>query len=222
MKDAETGPSWQALSELVDGETDAAQAGRMAAAWRDDAALRERWYAYHLIGDVLRSDELAGGAGDAAFLQRLRVRLAQEPVVLAPVQATTAARRSLGPLRRWARPAAVAAGFVMVAGALTVLRIDAPATSPQLAVQPAPAAVAAVMTAPAAPAALVGPLPVAAADAESRPVDLAGAVLIRDARLDAYLAAHQQFGGGAALGLPAGVLRGAAHEGPTVVGAGAR
>ena len=219
MKDAETGAAWQALSELVDGETDAAQAGRMAAAWRDDAALRERWHAYHLIGDVLRSDELAGGTGDAAFLARLRGRLAQEPVVLAPAQDATAVRRPSAPLRRWSRPAAVAAGFVMVAGALAVLRIDAPTTSPQLAVQPAPAAVAAAAP-PAASAALVGPLPVAAA--ESRPVDLAGAVLIRDARLDAYLAAHQQFGGSAVLGLPAGVLRGAAHEGAAVIGPGAR
>ena len=36
-------------------------------------------------------------------------------------------------------------------------------------------------------------------------------VLIRDARLDEYLAAHQQFGGGAALGMPAGMIRRAAQ-----------
>jgi sigma-E factor negative regulatory protein RseA len=218
MKDAENGPVWQALSDLADGEADAALAGRVTAAWRDDAALRERWHAYQLIGDVLRSDELAGCGGDAAFLQRLRGRLAEEPVVLAPAAAAElpAVQQPAVARRRWARPAAVAAGFMMVAGALTVMRLDAPApaAAPQLAVQQAPT--------PVAPA-LVGPQPVvAAAEAGPERVEVANGVLIRDARLDAYLAAHQQFGGGAALGLPAGFLRGAAHEGPAAVDAGSR
>jgi len=47
-----------------------------------------------------------------------------------------------------------------------------------------------------------------AADAEA-PAGL----LVRDARLDAYLAAHKQFGGSSALGLPSGFLRAATREG---------
>ena len=48
-------------------------------------ARARRWHAYHLIGDVLRSDDLASAPGrDAAFLQRLSARLDDEPAVLAP------------------------------------------------------------------------------------------------------------------------------------------
>jgi sigma-E factor negative regulatory protein RseA len=38
--------------------------------------------------------------------------------------------------------------------------------------------------------------------------------LLRDARLDRYLAAHQQFAGSTALGVPSGFLRNAAAEAP--------
>lgn len=208
----------QALSALADGECGRDQAAAVTAAWHDDAELRSRWHAYQLIGDALRSDELAGGAGDAAFLQRLRGRLEQEPVVLAPAgraeddapAATPLRARSR--LRRWGTPAAVAAGFVMVVGALTVTRnpLD-PATdsaAPQLAVAPAPAEPQ-----------LVGPQPVATALAERAP---GGAVLIRDARLDEYLKAHNQFGGSSALGVPSGFLRSATYEGPGAAAAGSR
>ena len=85
MTESDTTTPWQSLSALADGEVDAAAAASLAAAWRDDAMLRRRWHAYHLIGDALRSEELAAGAGDAAFLRRLRERLDREPVVLAPV-----------------------------------------------------------------------------------------------------------------------------------------
>ena len=61
---------------------------------------------------------------------------------------------------------------------------------------------------PAAPAVGVEPQPVGQSASERAP-----AVLIRDPRLDAYLAAHQQFGGSSALGVPSGFLRNATHEG---------
>ena len=50
------------LSALVDGELDPAAAVRACAGWRDDAGCRATWHAYHLIGDVLRSDDLASDA----------------------------------------------------------------------------------------------------------------------------------------------------------------
>ncbi|HRI18437.1 MAG TPA: RseA family anti-sigma factor, partial [Burkholderiaceae bacterium] len=75
----------QDLCALVDGECDASALGGACAQWRTDASLRASWHAYHLIGDVMRSDELASDAGrDAAFVRSLRERLAQEPVILAP------------------------------------------------------------------------------------------------------------------------------------------
>jgi sigma-E factor negative regulatory protein RseA len=63
------------LSALADGELDAAAVGHACAGWHGDAEQRETWHAYHLIGDVMRSDDLASDtARDAAFLGALRAR----------------------------------------------------------------------------------------------------------------------------------------------------
>lgn len=227
----------QALSALADGEADAAAAASVTSSWRDDAALRGRWHAYQVIGDVLRSDELAACRGDAAFLRRLRERLEREPVVFAPadvqpaaepaqtVVAMGGARTPRARIRRWAPPAAVAAGFVAVAGALTVLRtpdVPAPGREAQLAAALQPAPQAAQLAAVAAPQ-LVGPVagPEVLASRDL-PADVPANVLIRDARIDEYLAAHKQFGGSSALGLPSGFLRSATYQGPGSVAPASR
>jgi sigma-E factor negative regulatory protein RseA len=181
------------LSALMDGELhDPAEVAQGCRAWRDDAALRQSWHRYHLIGDIMRSEDLAAtGARDAAFLHGLRARLEAEPVVLAPSpisrEAAVRTRRW-----RWAGPAAVAAGFVAVAGVLVVTRAPAPEVVEQAR---APAA---------APQAVV--VPVAAAPQPEPAVTPVNGQLIRDARLDRYLAAHQQFAGSTALG-PSTFLR---------------
>ncbi|RZL01231.1 MAG: hypothetical protein EOP36_12460 [Rubrivivax sp.] len=121
----------EVLSALADGEAGSAEVARACAAWRDDAAVRARWSDYHLIGDVMRSDELADASSSAHFLKSFRERLVQEPVVLAPAGLVARHQTSvmdLGvaavppaePLRRrvWAGPMAVAACFVMIVGAL--------------------------------------------------------------------------------------------------------
>jgi sigma-E factor negative regulatory protein RseA len=111
------------LSALADGDAQAADPA--CAGWRDDAEARRTWHAYQLIGDVMRSDDLARPATrDAAFLAGLRERLAAEPVVLAPAPAKLPARR--GP--HWLLPVAAAAGFVVVAGVLVVTRVSQPGT----------------------------------------------------------------------------------------------
>lgn len=183
-------PRRECLSALMDGDAQALSAA--CAAWRDDADARGQWHAYHLIGDVLRSEELAQSpAADARFLSALRVRLAVEPVVLAPAARPAAA----APRRRWLAPAAAAAAFVVVAGVLVVTRGVLPGDSaaPQMAAAPAPA--------PVLRAAVAEPL-------------LADSALIRDARLDRYLSAHKQYGGSSALGLPGGVLQRASTVAP--------
>jgi len=195
------------LSALVDGEIDANAAARLAGQWRDDAALRSRWHAYHLIGDVLRSDDLAQANRDAALWAAVHERIAQEPVVLAPEVKTAAARVP----RRWMASAAVAAGFVAVAGALVVTgtpggRESAPAQIARAPESIAPVAqVAQVAAAPAST--VIGSNDERAAAANS--------AVIRDARLERYLAAHQQFGGSSALGVPSGFLRSATYEAPS-------
>ncbi len=195
------------LSALADGELEPAEVARVCTRWRDDPELRGRWHAYQLIGDVLRSEDLAAsGARDAALLASLRGRLANEPVVLAPEPASAspdapvpmraAARRG-----RWAwkAPAAVAAGFVAVAGVLTVVGL--PETAP-----PGGAVLARSGAGTGAPA--------AALRAASPDVVLANDRVVRDARLDRYLNAHKQFAGTSALGMPSGFLRNAAVETP--------
>ncbi len=177
------------LSSLMDGESPGDEVDGVCAQWRQDAQLRVDWHAWHLIGDVLRSDELAARpTRDAAFLNALRERLAAEPVPLAPqplpeadvprhpqvangfvAQGLLAASQ---PRRRAARgwlmaPAAMAAGFVAVAGVTLVVRNSAPEQT-------------------------------AATLAKAEPVGTAAsAVLVRNAQLDRYLSAHRALASGA-------------------------
>lgn len=189
------------LSSLMDGDLAPAAVADACRAWRDDAEARACWHTYHLIGDVLRADDLAlSPARDRDFLQALRTRLADEPVPMAPApldggladaQPAAAAvpwlqvangaavplaapaaapRRGLGWL---VAPAAVAAGFVAVAGVMVVLRSGAPAG-------PGPGAGPALAQNQAAPGAVVP------------------ASVLRDTRLDRYLDAHRSLASGVA------------------------
>jgi sigma-E factor negative regulatory protein RseA len=195
------------LSALVDGETDGAASDAACAGWKVDVEVRRTWHAWHLIGDVLRSEDLASSANrDQQFLVALRERLAAEPVVLAPAPLLTTARaapsggvislsrRSPG---RWMLPSAIAAGFMLVVGTFVVVR---PGSGPGTA---APVIALAGNGADAA-----SPLREVSIRESAGAVAVNGK-LIRDARLDRYLAAHKQFAGSSALGLPSAFLRSA-------------
>lgn len=191
----------QDLSAMMDGHLAEAEAARLCRDWRDDAELRVTWHAYHLIGDVMRSDDLAKlPRHDEAFLCALRQRLVDEPVVMAPA-ATVVAAPPARRRRAWLAPAAVAAGFVAVAGVLVVTRMTDPATDRSGLLAGAPAAPTGVVkvsggaavTAPAAPA-------------------VVDDMLIRDARLDRYLEAHRQYG--SVTMVPGGVVRSTATAAP--------
>jgi sigma-E factor negative regulatory protein RseA len=193
--------SAEEFSALVDGELGPDGVARACTIWRGDARSRQTWHAYHLIGDVLRSDDLASRpARDAEFLNRLRERLAEEPVVLAPaaLPAAAAAPAMAGrrALRHWRAGAAVAAGFVAVAGVLVVMRSPAPQPVAELARAP--------VSAPVVPVATESGVEQAAYVTDGR--------VMRDARLDRYLAAHQQFAGTSALGVPSAFLRSATTD----------
>ena len=196
-----------ALSALMDGDDSAT--GDACRAWRADAAARADWHAYHLIGDLMRSDEHpADDVRDARFLADVRARLANEPVVLAPTPAVAppAAMASMRPRRArwWMAPTAVAAGFVAVAGVLRVTRVSAPeGPAPSLtagSVAPVAGVRSAAVSGPTAPAL---PQP----GVESAP-------MIRNAELDRYLAAHRQYANGAAQVAPGGAVRNAAATAP--------
>lgn len=163
---------------------------------------REAWHLYHLVGDVLRSPELASGTDSRDFLSRLRQNLAAEPapelsapaelqqMVLPQAEAVQAANMSVF---RWK----MLAGFASLAVVGTVgwnswgyLQGNAPAAAQLAVVVPASAEILAVANGAAPP------------------------VMIRDPRLDELLAAHKKFGSTSALQMPAGFLRNATFEAP--------
>jgi sigma-E factor negative regulatory protein RseA len=188
----------QRISELTDGWLDATTLGRTCADWAADEDARRTWHTYHLIGDVLRSDELARAPrDDRAFLAGLRERLRQEPVPLAPGAVTSAVPPRLpsdapdGVSRnrlRWGRPMALAAGVVAVAGVLVVLRTPTPDLGGAYAVK-SPVGVAG----PASSGALLALPP--------------QAEMLRDARVDEYLRAHREALAGSPAALPGGAMR---------------
>jgi len=189
------GQQRQALSALMDGDGSAADDALRG--WRDDARARADWHAYHLIGELMRSDDVqCAPLHDAQFLSGLRVRLALEPVVLAPAALTRpdASARPGRSSRTWVRSMAVAAGFAAVAGVLVVMRPG----GPEGAAQDRSPLLANQGVAPSASAAAPG--------TEGR--------LIRSAELDRYLAAHRQYNNTSALAAPGGVLRNAAATAP--------
>ncbi len=215
------------LSALVDGELVGDATAQACAHWRESGSSRASWHAYQLIGDVLRSDDLATDpARDAAFLMALRLRLADEPVVLAPqpltssVSALAVGSRGALPMQAaasgrsgrsgWLVPSAVAAGFVLVAGALMVARTPDALPGRAQGVPLASAASAAGETG--ATRELDVRVGGAAADATAdthTQASTANGALLRDVRLDRYLAAHKQFAGTSALGVPSAFLRSA-------------
>ncbi|MBT9489669.1 MAG: sigma-E factor negative regulatory protein [Rubrivivax sp.] len=180
----------QWLSDLADGQLQDDALADACRRWGDDAEARRTWHAYHLIGDVLRAEDLAADARrDAAFLATLRTRLEAEPVVLAPSPAASpsAAVRQRHLRRVWWTPMAAAAGFVAVAGVVVVLRQAAPeagGADPQLA----------------SGGSTLSPL------RASTPPAAAGQ-LLRDPHIDAYLSAHREALAGSPPALPGGGVR---------------
>ena len=216
------------LSALVDGELDHTAVAQACAHWREDSASRSTWHAYQLIGDVLRSEDLASDASrDSAFLISLRAKLAAEPVVVAPEPllappeaeqpivvrvangAATTVRSSRSSRWSWMAPSAVAAGFVMVAGVLMVSRNgDLSIASVKPGTELATAGPAVTL-----PETLVPPAKVLAPTITQPPQTiLVDSTMIRDARLDRYLAAHKQFAGSSVLGVPSVFLRNATAD----------
>jgi len=180
---ASTSPEW--LSAAADGDADALDRALRALREGDAAGSRVRadWHAYHLIGDVLRTPDLATAPGhDAAFMAGLRARLAAEPVVLAPAASGAAAPRGA----RWRVPAAAVAsvaGVAVVAGLLVMSRGGG-----------------------VAPGAAV---PMAAVPQAAPGVELAATPVLRDgvlrdARIEEFMRVHQGAAGGLSL-LPPGV-----------------
>lgn len=192
----------QWLSDLADGRLDADDLAGACRRWAEDDDAQRTWHTYQLIGDVMRSDDLARPAGaDKAFLVALRSRLADEPVVLAPAPVV----RPRGRRQVWLVPMAAAAGFVAVAGVMVVLQqAAAPGgngfDAPQMAATP-PSSTAVRATLASTKAAV--PQPVGALPS----VAVQRGQMLRDARIDEYLRAHREALLGSPAALPGGAVR---------------
>ncbi len=200
------------VSDLMDGRLRAGDFSAAVQAVQSSGAAREAWHSYHLVGDVLRSADLATGADDAAFLSRFQARVRQlEPLPQdGKPDRVVLASGAIGPIHVPQAEGADAAnderfswkwvaGFaslmlVVVAGWNMAGGISVRTTSAQLA-----------SVRPAATEVLV--------ESGSE-----GQLMLRDPRLDQLLMAHRQSGGASALQVPSGFLRNATFEvsGPQV------
>jgi sigma-E factor negative regulatory protein RseA len=178
------------LSSLIDGELDAHETAAVLDALCRDAELQRRWSDLQLVGDALRSTEVAACHVDG-FCARVRNALADEPTVLAP----RAARRTL---RRYAIPGFAVAASVAAIAFIAVPLLRAPGIE-----------VTAHKQAPASVAASV----VATADQQQAQAASKAATAIANARaLDPYFAAHRELTGGTPLPRATAYLRTSAGE----------
>jgi sigma-E factor negative regulatory protein RseA len=146
-----------------------------------DGEDRAAWSRYHLIGDALRSDDLAvSAATSSAFMSGVVARLQNEPHMLAPA-AIPLARRLLA-LRRRVMPAVAVAA---AAATLTWIVV------PQL--QRAPGGSGVQMASLQTRGDAVQQVAMASVPSSTAQPVAQDANIIRDASLDQYLEAHQQF-----------------------------
>lgn len=72
------------LSAYIDGEFDLDQADHLVANAKSDGEMRQAWQTYHLIGDVMRGEDVAKQSSVDAILAAID----EEPTVLAPNAST--------------------------------------------------------------------------------------------------------------------------------------
>jgi len=191
------------LSALADGQLQGDELSAAFAYAAEDEDGAKTWQLYHLVGDVLRSADLAQPA-NPAFMARLREQLAQEALPErphAPVPVTVVAaglpEAANASVFRWKMVAGFASlAAVAAIGWTSLASLQGAGAGAQLAAAPERSS-----PAPVAPV-------VAVADADGQQV------MLRDPRLDELLAAHKQFGSTSALQMPAGFLRNATFETP--------
>ncbi|MBP6598717.1 MAG: sigma-E factor negative regulatory protein [Giesbergeria sp.] len=205
------------LSALADGQLDDA-AFEQALQFAHEEEGRASWQLYHLVGDVLRSPELAHHAADnGAFLQRLQQRLADEPAPGRPLQAGLGLQAAV-PLQLPVVPEAANASvfqWKMVAGLASVAAVAVVGWSSWSSLHSVPNGTAMAVLSNSAPvvASVTAPVVAPVSQVQQLPQP-AEQVMLRDPRLDELLAAHQQFGATSALQMPARFLRNATFEAP--------
>lgn len=173
------------LSSLIDGELDAHEAAAVLDALCRDAELQRRWSELQLVGDALRSTDVAACHVDG-FCARVSKALAEEPTVLAPRPVRPA-------LRRYAIPGVAIAASAAAIAFVAVPLLRTPAAD--------------MMAERQNPVAVTAPV-VAKADEPSAQAAPKAAAAIANARaLDPYFAAHRELTGGTPLPRATAYLR---------------
>jgi sigma-E factor negative regulatory protein RseA len=205
-------PLHESISALADGELEAGAQAQVLGALMSDPEAQSTWHAYHVVGDVLRSGELAPSVSEVAFLERVQAAVANETgfpdihvathLAAEPLQARVVRDAANASVFRWKALASVACVSLV---AVLAWNLGKPALDgATVQAQSAPPAETLVTQIPA-----TAPIPT---EGQSQEVTAQG--MLRDAELDALLAAHQQFGGHSALQTPSGFLRNATYERP--------
>jgi sigma-E factor negative regulatory protein RseA len=183
------------ISALVDGELCEQHIDLALAALRQPRG-RDAWEAYHQIGDVLRSDDMAMELS-SGFAARMAARLEAEPTIVAP---SNISKRTASPtlgviqpraaandapvkkssMRNWAVP-----GMAAAAAVASVMFV----ASPQFLVAGKETPASAMQIAGSDKTVL------AASPSQSSMVAAEGpeGVVLRDPQIDDYLLAHQRF-----------------------------
>jgi sigma-E factor negative regulatory protein RseA len=166
------------LSALIDGEWHGEEPEAFIAALGQED--RATWSEYHLIGDALRSDDLALSAGASrAFMSGFAVRFESEAHIVAP----SSASHGRGLFGRRLVPA-----FAVAAAAATLTWIVVPQLQGVSTGVQGVSQVASVSSGDSLRRVAMASMPVATAQPAVQDANI-----IRDASLDQYLEAHQQF-----------------------------
>lgn len=178
------------LSSLIDGELDAREAAAVLDALCRDTELQRRWSDLQLVGDALRSPEVAACHVDG-FCHRVHTALASEPTVLAP-------RPRARPV--WRRHSVT--GLAIAASVAAIAFVAVPllrSPSPDVMAQKQLPAAAPVVASTAA---------VSPGQSEAK----AAAAIANARALGPYFAAHRELTGGSPLPRAAAYLRPGAGE----------
>jgi negative regulator of sigma E activity len=178
------------LSSLIDGELDRHETAAVLDALCKDAELQRRWSDLQLVGDALRSTEVAACHVEG-FCARVTNALADEPTVLAPRPVRPA-------LRRYAIPGFAVAASVAAIAFIAVPLLKAPVTDMTAQKQP--------------PTAVSAPVVANAEEQAARAASTAPAAIANARALDPYFAAHRELTGGTPLPRATAYLRTSAGE----------
>lgn len=201
------------VSAMADGELDGRALSAVAATTGASDEARAAWHSYHVIGDVLRCADLPDCAGDRAFVERLRARLATQspgrplaeidddlPLQILPTVAHVQPDHAMRFGKRSANDPAVQWKWLAMAASLAAVAVLGWQVS-----KPAMDSGALLAGSESAPPPTVAVQSAAAAQPQA---------MLRDPRLDELIAAHRQSGGASALPTSAGFLRNATFEQP--------